>query len=158
MAALINVQGVVENDSWRMISDDEALNSAISLPGQQLILSIPLWRSSGENLAEQGHKVGVWLWPDDDPESLISIAQKLPIIAVHFPVFTDGRGYTHGKILRDRLGYIGELRATGDVLRDQIYFLSRCGFSSFALRADQNPEECLSALNDFSWTPLVDHL
>ena len=158
MAALINLQGVVENDSWRMISDDEALNSAISLPGQQLILPIPLWRSSGVNLAEQGHKVGVWLWPDDDPESLISIAQKLPIIAVHFPVFTDGRGYTHGKILRDRLGYIGELRATGDVLRDQIYFLSRCGFSSFALRADQNPEECLSALNDFSWMPLVDHL
>jgi uncharacterized protein (DUF934 family) len=158
MAALIDLQGIVVADSWRMISDDEALNAATRLPGQNLILTIPLWRTSGENLVPQGHKVGVWLWPDDDPESLISIGQKLPIIAVHFPVFTDGRGYTHAKILRERLGYIGELRATGDVLRDQIYFLSRCGFSSFALRADQNPEECLSALNDFSWAPLVGHL
>ena len=88
-------------------------------------------------------------------QSRIGIVQTLPIIAVQFPVFTDGRGYSHGKMLRDRLGYTGELRATGDVLRDQIYFLSRCGFSSFALRSDQNPEESLTALNDFSWVPLV---
>ncbi len=155
MAALINLNGIVATDSWRMISDDEALNAATALPGQHLVLTMPLWQTDGENLAEQGHKVGVWLWPDDDPESLISIVQTLPIIAVQFPVFTDGRGYSHGKMLRDRLGYTGELRATGDVLRDQIYFLSRCGFSSFALRSDQNPEESLTALNDFSWVPLV---
>ena len=157
MAALINLQGIVATDSWKMVSDDEALHAAIGLPEQHLILPIPLWQTNGEALAEQGHKVGVWLWPDDDPEALISIVQTLPIIAVHFPLFTDGRGYSHGKMLRDRLGYSGELRATGDVLRDQIYFLSRCGFSSFALRADQHPEECLTALNDFSWAPLVGH-
>lgn len=157
MAALINLHGIVATDSWRMVSEDEALNTAIGLPEQHLILPIPLWQTNGKALAEQGHKMGVWLWPDDDPESLMSIVQTLPIIAVHFPLFTDGRGYSHGKMLRDRLGYTGELRATGDVLRDQIYFLSRCGFSSFALRADQNPEECLTALNDFTWAPLVDH-
>lgn len=157
MEPLINLQGIVPTDSWRMVSHDEALNEAIALPGQHLIMTIPLWRTNGETLVGQGHKVGVWLWPDDDPETLISNVQTLPIIAVHFPVFTDGRGYSHGKMLRDRLGYTGELRATGDVLRDQIYFLSRCGFSSFALRADQNSEECLTALNDFSWAPLVGH-
>ena len=58
-------------------------------------------------------------------QSRIGIVQTLPIIAVQFPVFTDGRGYSHGKMLRDRLGYTGELRATGDVLRDQIYVLTR---------------------------------
>ncbi len=155
MAALINLHGIVATDSWGVVSDDEGLNAAIALPAQQLILTIPLWQTNGTALADQGCKVGVWLWPDDDPESLISIVHTLPIIAVHFPVFTDGRGYSHGKILRDRLRYRGELRATGDVLRDQMYFLSRCGFSSFALRADQNPEECLIALNDFTWAPLV---
>lgn len=156
MAALINLNGIVAADSWRMVSDDEALNAAIALPGQNLVLTMPLWQLNGETLADQGQNVGVWLWPEDDPESLISIVQTFPVIAVHFPIFTDGRGYSHAKLLRERLGYTGDLRATGDVLRDQIYFLSRCGFSSFALRADQNPEECLTALSDFSWAPLVD--
>ena len=65
MAALINLNGIVATDSWRMISDDEALNAATALPGQHLVLTMPLWQTDGETLAEQGHKVGVWLWPWD---------------------------------------------------------------------------------------------
>ena len=160
MAQLINLQGLVTADPWRWISTDAALSAAtkdmMAAPATErhLVLTLPLWQTHGDELAGQGHPIGVWLWPEDEPEALIPVVQTLPIIAVHFPVFTDGRGYSHGKLLRERLGYTGDLRATGDILRDQIYFLSKCGFSSFALRADQSSEECLAALNDYSWSPL----
>jgi uncharacterized protein (DUF934 family) len=80
----------------------------------------------------------------------------LPVVAIHFPTFTDGRGYSLARLLRQRHGFGGDLRATGDVLRDQIYLLHKCGFSSFALREDQDPEEALAALRDYSWTPVVE--
>ena len=84
---------------------------------------------------------------------MVSALASLPVVAVQFPSFTDGRGYSQGRILRERMGYTGDLRAMGDILRDQIYLLHRCGFSSFALRADQSPEDALAALKDFSWSP-----
>ena len=97
---------------------------------------------------------GVWLGPDDDVAPLLPWLATLPLIAIRFPVFTDGRGYSLARLLRGRHGYAGELRAVGDVLRDQLYFLQRCGFDSFALRADQPPEEALAAFHDYSWAPL----
>ena len=78
----------------------------------------------------------------------------IPLIAIRFPVFTDGRGYSLARLLRTRHGYTGELRAVGDVLRDQLYFLQGCGFDAFQLRADQCPEEALAAFQDYSWAPL----
>jgi uncharacterized protein (DUF934 family) len=72
------------------------------------------------------------------------------MVAVHFPKFNDGRGYSSARLLRERLGFAGELRAVGDVLRDQLFLLARCGFDSFALRADQDPASALSAFKDFS--------
>lgn len=105
------------------------------------------WRAEGH----AAHPAtGVWLQPDDPFEALLPDLDRLPLIAVHFPVFTDGRGYSVARLLRDRHGYRGELRAVGDVLRDQLYFLRRCGFDAFALRADQDPERALQALEDYS--------
>jgi len=69
---------------------------------------------------------------------------------VSFPVFTDGRGYSIARLLRDRHGWTGELRAVGDVLRDQLFALARCGFDSFALRAGQDVQASLAAFGDFS--------
>ena len=70
------------------------------------------------------------------------------------PACADGRGYSLARLLRTRHGYTGELRAVGDVLRDQLYFLQGCGFDAFQLRADQCPEEALAAFQDYSWAPL----
>ena len=69
---------------------------------------------------------------------------------VNFPQFTDGRGYSIARLLRERYGWRGELRAIGDVLRDQLFYLSRCGFDAFALRDDQDPHAALTAFDDFS--------
>ncbi|AQU82425.1 MAG: DUF934 domain-containing protein [Halomonas sp.] len=71
-------------------------------------------------------------------------------IAVDFPAFTDGRGYTIARLLRERYGYMGEVRAVGDVLVDQLDYMRRCGFTTMALRDDQHPDDAIRALNAFS--------
>jgi uncharacterized protein (DUF934 family) len=92
---------------------------------------------------------GVWLAPADDPTTLAPHLSLVPLIAVDFPTFSDGRGYSLAALLR-RLGYRGELRAIGDVLVDQVYMLRRVGFSSFAMRTDQDEGAAAAALQTFS--------
>jgi uncharacterized protein (DUF934 family) len=75
---------------------------------------------------------------------------QLPVIAVDFPKFGDGRGYSIAYRLRARLGYRGELRAIGDVLRDQMFYMQRAGFDAFATRADKDIHEAVKSLSDFS--------
>ena len=98
----------------------------------------------------QSAAVGIWFDSDGEPEEFAEILHDFSIIGVRFPVFTDGRGYSIARLLRDQLGYQGDLRAFGDVLVDQINYLHRCGFSSFYLRQDQNPDNALTALDTFS--------
>ena len=97
--------------------------------------------------------VGIWLDTHETLESLIETIgdiNKLPIIAVHVERFADGRIFSLGTLLRTRYGYKNELRAFGDVLRDQLFFLKRSGFTSFLIRADRSAEDALTSLNDFS--------
>jgi len=94
--------------------------------------------------------LGVRLGPVDEPEALSPYLDRLPLIAVEFPSFKDGRGFSTAFLLRSRFGYRGDLRAVGDVLVDQLWFLRRVGFSSFVLRADQEPETAVALLRPFS--------
>jgi uncharacterized protein (DUF934 family) len=96
---------------------------------------------------------GIWLDTHETLESLIAAVgdiNKLPIIAIHVERFADGRIFSLGTLLRTRYGYKNELRAFGDVLRDQLFFLKRSGFTSFQIRADRSAEDALASLNDFS--------
>ena len=97
--------------------------------------------------------VGIWLDTHETLESLIETIgdiNKLAIIAVHVERFADGRIFSLGTLLRTRYGFKNELRAFGDVLRDQLFFLKRSGFTSFLIRADRSAEDALASLNDFS--------
>ncbi|WP_249975678.1 DUF934 domain-containing protein [Vreelandella olivaria] len=88
-----------------------------------------------------------------DTELTAELGKQLsasPAIAIDFPAFTDGRGYTIARLLRERYGYTGEVRAVGDVLVDQLDYMRRCGFSSMALRDDQHPGDAIRALNAFT--------
>lgn len=154
MAPLINQHGLVSSDPWRFVEADE-VGEACNVVTQYVLLPMPLWLVHRQRLGERGYSVGVWLGPADEPEELTPALESLSVIAVHFSTFTDGRGYSQARILRERMGYNGDLRAIGDILRDQMYLLHKCGFSSFALRADQSPEEAVTALKDFSWMPLI---
>jgi len=86
----------------------------------------------------------------DDPGALAATLGRIKAIAVRFPAFGDGRGYSIARLLRERYGYRGELRAIGEVARDHLYFMAQCGFDAFELRAGEDPKEALAAFNDFS--------
>ena len=90
------------------------------------------------------------LEPGDDPARVADRLGSAARVEVNFPSFTDGRGYSIARLLRERHGYQGELRAVGDVQRDQLFYLSRCGFDAFLLRDGLDAQESLSALQDFS--------
>ena len=94
----------------------------------------------------------VWISPDDDFEPAVPRLQELDMIAVDFPVFRDGRGYSIAKLLRTRYGWKGELRAIGDVLRDQLNYMRRCGFDAFAVRADKDIEGALKSFSFYTVT------
>ncbi|MCE6982636.1 DUF934 domain-containing protein, partial [Pseudomonas frederiksbergensis] len=89
---------------------------------------------------------------DEEAEEIGEVANQFQVIALNFPAFTDGRNYSNARLLRDRYKFTGELRAIGDVLRDQLFYMKRCGFDAFALRADKDPVEALQSLQDFSVT------
>jgi len=97
---------------------------------------------------DQSNATAVRLEPDDDARALIPFLDRLTLIEVAFPKYRDGRGYSSARILREA-GYDGELRAQGDVLVDQIAFMRRCGFDSFAPEASLNPEAVARALSTY---------
>ena len=111
-------------------------------------LAAPLLRGQPRQLAARPGRVGVWLEPNEGPETIAADLARLPLVAVEFPKFTDGRGFSTASLLRSRYGYRGEIRAIGDVLRDQLLYLRRCGFDAFALREDQDAEAALGAFDD----------
>jgi len=90
------------------------------------------------------------LEPADDPAKFADRLGAVARIEVNFPSLTDGRGYSIARLLRERHGYSGELRAVGDVQRDQLFYLARCGFDAFLLRKDEDADDALAAFNDFS--------
>lgn len=96
----------------------------------------------------QSNATAVRLEPDEDARALIPHLDRLQLIEVAFPKFRDGRGYSAARILREA-GFTGELRAEGDILVDQISFLTRCGFDSFAPEKPLNPADVAAALARF---------
>lgn len=92
----------------------------------------------------------VLLGPADEPGALAGRIAGIEAIAIDFPQFTDGRGFSTARLLRERHGYRGELRAVGEVLRDMLFYLSRCGFDAFLLKGENEPQAALRALFDFS--------
>ncbi|WP_259759065.1 DUF934 domain-containing protein [Pseudomonas sp. GCEP-101] len=164
------VAEVAADDPWQLLREVSG-----ELPTGHLILPLKEWlagapcRSEGDAIviareqnspatAQLGgsransllQKHGVWLSPDDDPYQLEGLMDPLPLIAIDFPSFRDGRGYSLAYLLRSRLGWCGELRAVGDVLRDQLAHLRQCGFDAFAVREDKSVEDALKGLAGLS--------
>lgn len=140
--------GAVVGDEWQLIDSEDA--SLESLPAGKVIVSLALWLEHKAQLKDRLPELGVWLNGDEDSAQLSEDAQLLPLIAVNFPAFTDGRGFSAGRLLRERHGFTGELRAVGNFLRDQLCYLRRCGFNAFSLDEKYDPEAALASLNDFS--------
>jgi uncharacterized protein (DUF934 family) len=138
---------LVSVDPWTLaLSEDSASDGP-------RILSLEAWLQRQPEAVLSGLEPsadGVCLQPDDEAEQLQPYLAVLPLIAVLFPSFGDGRGYSQAYLLRTRIGWTGELRAVGDVLRDQLSHMRQCGFDAFAVREDKSAEDALKGLNDMS--------
>lgn len=149
MPKIIKDKAIVTDD-WNVIRLAEGETpQSVSVPAGKHIVPLAVWLAHKPALAARGD-IGVWLAPDERAETLKDDIATLTLIAVDFPSFTDGRGYSIAYNLRARLGFTGELRAIGDVLRDQLFYLQRVGFNAFATRPDRNIEDALKGLTDFS--------
>ena len=146
--AKVIVDGRVYDDDWHCV---DATTTIEALPGTgKLIVPMQLWQAYRTALSTRADAVGVWLEGHDDPLQLLNDVAVLPLIAINFGAFKDGRGYSLAYLLRSRFGFKGELRAIGDVLRDQLFYLRRVGFNAFAIRVDRDAQDALKGLGDFS--------
>lgn len=142
----------LRDDSWQLLeATADGRVPAIPLEGD-VIVPLALWTAGREALLARQGRVGVWLQGSEDPELIAADLAHLPLVAIHFPKLVDGRGYSTARVLRERHGYRGELRAIGDVQRDQLLFLARCGFDAFALKPGADLQAALSAFSEFSET------
>jgi len=150
MPKLIKDKAIVD-DSWTIIAATDAPDS-VDTSAKQVIVPLNVWNAQKSTLEARKSEIGVWLNSDELADELGSDAAGFQIIAVNFPGFMDGRGFTAARLLRERFGFDGELRAIGHVIRDQLFFLQRCGFNSFVLGDGANLEIALESFNDFTET------
>ncbi len=138
----------------KTVTDEQIATTEIPATGNIIVpLNVFIARKNELVSRMDAGSVGVWLATHEVLEDLISAVgdiNKLPIIAVFVERFADGRIFSLGTLLRTRYGYKNELRAFGDVLRDQLFFLKRAGFSSFQIRIDRSGQDAIASLNDFS--------
>jgi len=141
-------------NNWLSLAPGQALPSS----GEPVLLPLSVWQAlppeAATRASREPARLGLQLGVSDDVFALEAVlAQGLPhwsLIAVDFPVFRDGRGYSQAAWLRQHLGWQGELRAVGDVLVDQLRAMARVGFDSFALRPDQDRELALGTFEAFA--------
>ncbi|WP_290538545.1 MULTISPECIES: DUF934 domain-containing protein [Alcanivorax] len=147
------IDGAIVDNQWQRLEAD-ALENGVPAQGK-IIVPLAYWQENRDALIERGD-VAVWLAPGEEPKDLEDDLASLPLVAIHFPAFKDGRGYSYARELRTRYNFEGEVRATGDVLRDQLFYMTRCGFNAFEIREDRSIEDALQGLKDFSVTYQAD--
>ncbi|NER66303.1 DUF934 domain-containing protein [Pseudomonas sp. MAFF212427] len=140
----------IVDETWHLLPKDVTLDELTNC--DDYIVPLQLWREHAHALKARDGGLGVWLDADEEAEEIGDDIASFQVIALNFPAFTDGRNYSNARLLRDRYKFSGELRAIGDVLRDQLFYMKRCGFDAFAVRADKDPVEALEGLQDFSVT------
>jgi len=114
------------------------------------IIDLDHWQAHRDTLIGRNQPLGLRLAPDQSPGDIADDIDRFSLIALEFPAFTDGRSYSLARVLRERYGYRGELRAVGNVLRDQFSFLNRCGFDAFEIADTNAAEDWRSALSEMS--------
>ena len=150
MSRIIKNRQIVD-DTWNVLKLAEGETpESVDLPNDNPIVPLAVWLARRDELLARQRPVGVWLDSHEGAETLAGDLAHLSVIAVNFPKFTDGRGYTTARLLRERYAYRGEIRAIGDVLRDQLQNLRRCGFDAFAVREGRDLEDALRGFADFS--------
>jgi uncharacterized protein (DUF934 family) len=137
--------GKITEDGWVQLADD----TPVPADGD-VIVSFKRWTAEREALLARDGRTGVRLVGGDSLDALAPDLPRLPVVALAFPNFKDGRSFSFARLLRERYGYTGQLRAVGDVLRDQIFYMRRCGIDTLELRADKSAEDALKAFGELT--------
>jgi len=145
--ALIKGEKVVSGDSWQKVPDDQPLPAS-----GDVVLGLARFSSEQAALEGRSGKLGLRLDPEDDLNAALPLLARVQLVAISFPKFGDGRGYSKARLLRERHGFKGEIRAVGEVLGDQLFYMMRCGFDAFELVEGKDVEAALRAMRDFSVT------
>jgi uncharacterized protein (DUF934 family) len=140
--------GQVVDETWHLLPKDTTLDGLSNC--DDVIVPLALWIEHPRALKARDGGLGVWLEAGEEIEEIADQLDNFQVIALNFPAFTDGRHCSTAYLLRTRYSYTGEVRAIGDVLRDQLFALKRCGFDAFALREDKDPQDALKAFEEFS--------
>ena len=144
MPTLIDMTGRVTDD-WICAHADGPRPP----PAANVLIPLALYREDPTGWRARPGRLGLLLSPADDPQQIDAELEHLSLVAIQFPSFTDGRGYSIARLLRERHHWRGELRAVGEVLRDQLQSLARCGFDGFALSDGVDIDQALAAFADF---------
>ena len=137
----------IVEDQWQHVADDADIGQ---LPLGNIIVPLALWQAHKESLLQDKRTLGIRLNSDHDVAEIADELHHFAVIALQFPAFRDGRGYSMARTLRQHHNYKGELRAIGNVLRDQVGYMSRVGFDVFELDPKQKIEDALKAFNEIS--------
>jgi len=138
--------GQVVDDTWVIIDKD----FEGELPMAKVLLPMQYYLDKGDSLNLMC--AGIWIDSEEEVEAIGHEVNIFPLIAVNFPSFMDGRGFSIGRLLKERYGFTGQLRAIGNAIQDQLFYLKRCGFNSFDLKDGTNLEAACQSLNDFDIT------
>ncbi|OMH33766.1 DUF934 domain-containing protein [Motiliproteus sp. MSK22-1] len=153
MPLIINQQRA-ELDSWTSLLGDESAGGEEVLSVDQLsgdlLVSWEQWQKNRPALLSHDGRVGVKIDNDFELGDLIEDLDKLSLIALEFPVFSDGRAFSQARLLRQRYGYQGEIRAVGDVTWDRLRFMHRCGINAYEIAEDRYSDEMLEAFQEIT--------
>lgn len=142
MQNLINQEAVLENN-WTIINDESG-----DFSQKNIMIPANYWLENQEEFAGRDD-VSIWLAGDADLSHFRGLLTQFPVIGINFPAFADGRGYSLARLLAEREMYIGEIRAIGDVLIDQLFFMKRCGFTSYLLKDGIDAQKALNYFSTF---------
>jgi len=142
--------GQITQDSWQVLRADEQGQYPQVAADVDVIVPLALWLADKSAWQGRVGKTAVWLAPDADPGLLAADLPDLPLVAVDFPAFTDGRGYSLGRLLRERYSYAGELRALGDVWVDLLHYLWQVGFNAFEIKDGKDTDGALAGYDTFT--------
>ena len=137
---------IIEDD-WQLITDPGETSIK---KDEDVIVPYKYWSANRDQFSAHTGQLSICVEGDDMIEDIVDELGSFSMIVLSFPLFKDGRCYSHARLLRERYGYEGEIRAVGEVLRDQLFYMQRCGINAYHLTEDSDYEQALHSLSGFS--------
>ena len=147
MPIVINNHQVIDDEWVDLTNENNSFDSA-----SKVIVSLDQLKNKFDLLKSKSKALAVTLSETDSVDDILPFMNDLQMVVLRFKVFADGRAFSQSKLLRDRHGYQGQIRAVGDVIRDQLSFMQRCGFSQFQLSESEDVNQAIHAFSDISNT------